>query len=537
MTAALGTFDNPDAKTVPQLMATAVANWPHKLFLDVDGEQLTFAQTSARANRIGHGLTKLGIAPGDRVAAMLDTSMDNIILWLAVTSMGAVMVPMNTAFKGEFLRHQLGDSGAKLIVTEGHYADRVTALTGDLPELERLLYRGAAPAVKGGLRVDPFTKADSDDESALGVAAGPGDLAALIYTSGTTGPSKGCMLGQNALLNAGYPMLLSQTVTGVDTLWCALPLFHLAAVSLVFGMLQLGGTFVLASRFSVSGFWAEIERSGATAIFALSTMFPLLIEAPETEDEKRCHGKVRAVFGVPFLKEMQDRWKDRFGMTHAAPAGYGMTECCPICQYPGREIPGASTGVAVDYLEVRIFAEDDREASPNEPGEIVVRPKIPHVMSQGYWRRPEATAEVWRDLWFHTGDIGKMDEDGHLYFVDRKKDYMRNRGENVSSFEVEGAFRQHPSVADVAVHAVKSALSEDDIKATIVLREGASTTEEEILRWSIGQLPYFAVPRYIEFRDDLPRNAVNRVLKYELRAEGVTATTWDREAAGIKVTR
>ena len=422
MTAAFGNFRNPDATTVPQLMATAVANWPDRLFLDVDGDRLTFAQASARTNRIGHGLARLGIAPGDRVAAMLDTSLENVILWLAVTSMGAVMVPMNTAFKGEFLRHQLGDSGAKLIVVEGHYADRVTALTGDLPELEHLLYRGAPPAVKGGLRIDPFARADSGDESPLGFVSGPGDLAALIYTSGTTGPSKGCMLGQNALLNAGYPMLISQTVTGKDTLWCALPLFHLAAVSLVYGMLQLGGTIVLSSRFSVSGFWAEIERCGASAIFALSTMFPLLIDAPETEDERRCFGKVRAVFGVPFLKDMQDRWKQRFGISHAAPAGYGMTECCPICQYPGREIPAASTGVAVDYLDVRILAEDDREAEPDEPGEIVVRPRIPHVMSQGYWRRPEATAEVWRDLWFHTGDIGKIDAQGHLTFVDRKKD-------------------------------------------------------------------------------------------------------------------
>jgi crotonobetaine/carnitine-CoA ligase len=537
MTGGLDRFHNPEAKTVPQLMATAVASWPDKLFLDVDGEQLTFAQTAARANRMARGLGKLGIGPGDRVSAMLDTSMDNVILWLAVTSMGAVMVPMNTAFKGEFLRHQLADSGAKLIVAEGQYADRITALAGDLPELERLLWRGAPPAAKGGLKVDSFVIADSADDSPLGVDAAPGDLAALIYTSGTTGPSKGCMLGQNALLNAGFPMLVSQTVTGRDTLWCALPLFHLAAVSLVFGMLQLGGTFALASRFSVSGFWDEIERTGATAIFALSTMFPLLIDAEETAAEKRCHGKVRAVFGVPFLKEMQDRWKARFGMSHAAPAGYGMTECCPICQYPGGEIPAASTGVAVPYLDVRILVEDDREADPGEPGEIVVRPRIPHVMSQGYWRRPEATAEVWRDLWFHTGDIGRIDAEGYLYFVDRKKDYMRSRGENVSSFEVEGAFRQHPAVADVAVHAVKSALSEDDIKATIVLREGASATEEDILRWSMGQLPYFAVPRYIEFRDDLPRNAVNRVLKYELRAEGVTAKTWDREAAGIKVTR
>lgn len=536
-------FSNPNAKTVPQLLMHAAATWPDKLFVDVDGDQLTYTQAAEKTGRFIAGLERLGIKRGDRVSSMLDTSLDNIILWLAVTSMGAVMVPMNTAFRGEFLRHQLADCGARLILTEGHYAQRVLALADDLPELEAMLCRGgmleeSASQKTDQLRVDDFALLDNGQSVPISPAEiGPGDLASLIYTSGTTGPSKGCMLGHGALVNAGYPMLLSQTVTGDDVLWSALPLFHLAAVSLIFGMMQLGGTFVLSSRFSVSGFWEEIERCGATAIFALSTMFPLLVEAEETEAEKRCHGQVRAVFGVPFLREMQERWKTRFGILHAAPGGYGMTECCPICQYPGHEVPAASTGVPVDYLDVRILAQDDREAAPGEPGEIVVRPRIPHVMSQGYWRRPEATAESWRDLWFHTGDIGKIDDQGYLYFVDRKKDYIRNRGENVSSFEVEGVFRQHPDIADVAVHAVKSALSEDDIKATIVLREGANVSEETVLRWSLDQLPYFAVPRYVEFRADLPRNAVGRVLKYELRADGVSATTWDREAAGIKVTR
>ena len=530
-------FENPEAHTLPQLLEKAATTWPDRMFLDIDGEQLTFTHTEIRSRRLANALLAMGLARGDRVCAMLDTSVDMVLLWFAVTRIGAVMVPINTAFKGEFLRHQLRDSGARLIVAESVYASRVTDIADDLPELETLLCRGDAPQGAGRLRSGSFAGLEGTDDKPIRIELAPGDLAALIYTSGTTGPSKGCMLGQNALCNAAYPTLVLQNVTGEDVLWAALPLFHLAAVGLMFGCLQLGAGLVLPSRFSVSGFWDDIERSGATAVMGLSTMFPLLVAAPETPAEKRCHGKLRAVFGAPFLKEMQERWKERFGVKHAAAMGYGMTECCPIAGYPGHEVPPAATGVPLDYLEVRILETDDREAAPGVPGEIVVRPKIPHVMFQGYWRRPEATAEAWRDLWFHTGDIGKIDEQGYLYFVDRKKDYMRNRGENISSFEVEGAFRQHPAVADVAVHAVKSDLSEDDIKATIVLREDVRVTEEDILHWSVKQLPYFAVPRYIEFRADLPRNAVNRVLKYELRAEGVTAATWDREAAGIKVTR
>lgn len=530
-------WGNPEAVTIPQILDNALAANPDKVFLDIAGEKFTFGDIERGSNRLSHGLARLGIERGDRVCTLMDTSIDLILLWFAVTKMGAVFVPINTAFKGEFLRHQISDSGAKLAIVDTPYADRLLGIAEQLPELERLVYRGEPLAAASRLTIDAFEILRSDDESRLPVALGPGDLATLIYTSGTTGPSKGCMLCHNALANSSYPTLLSQNVTPQDTLWAALPLFHLAAVGVMMACLRLNITFVLSPRFSVSGFWADIERSGATALFGLSTMFPLLVEAPETPAEKRCYGQLRSVFGAPFLREMQDRWKARFGVQHAAAAGYGMTECCPIAVHPGHEVPPAATGVPLDYLDVRILAEDAAEAAPDVPGEIVVRPKVPHVMFSGYWRRPEATAEALRDMWFHTGDMGKIDAGGHLYFVDRKKDYMRNRGENISSFELEGAFRGHPAVADVAVHSVPSQLSEDDIKATIVLREEMVATEEEICRWSIDQLPYFAVPRYIEFRAELPRNAVGRVLKFELRAEGVTAATWDRETAGIKVGR
>ena len=532
------TWANPDAVTIPQILDNAVRSNPDKVFLDIAGDKYTFADIERGSNRLAHGLADLGIERGDRVCALMDTSIDLIMLWFAVTRMGAVFVPINTAFKGEFLRHQISDSGARLAIVETPYADRLLSIETQLPELERLIVRGEALAAQSRLAIDGFDILRSADESPASVDLHPGDLATLIYTSGTTGPSKGCMLCHNALANASYPTLLSQNVTADDTLWAALPLFHLAAVGVMMACLQLNITFILSPRFSVSGFWEDIERSGATAMFGLSTMFPLLIEAPETEAEKRCHGQIRSVFGAPFLREMQDRWKARFGIAHAAAAGFGMTECCPIAVHPGYEVPPTATGIPLDYLEVRILAEDHREAAPDEPGEICVRPKIPHVMFSGYWRRPEATAEVLRDMWFHTGDMGKIDAEGNFYFVDRKKDYMRNRGENISSFELEGTFRTHPAVADVAVHSVPSRLvSEDDIKATIVLREELAASEEEICRWSIDQLPYFAVPRYIEFRTELPRNAVGRVLKFELRAQGVTAATWDRETAGIKVSR
>ena len=191
------------------------------------------------------------------------------------------------------------------------------------------------------------------------------------------------------------------------------------------------------------------------------------------------------------------------------------------------DAPAGSSGKRNANFDVRIFDDDDRELPAGTAGEIVCRPRRPHVMFEGYWRRPEETLRLWRNGWFHTGDIGRFDDQGYMYFVDRKKDYMRRRGENISSFEMDASFRRHPSIEDVAVHAVKADLGEDDVKVTAVLREGCTLSEEELCRWAIENVPYFAVPRYYEFRKQIPRSELGRVLKYQLRDEGVTPATFD----------
>ena len=195
--------------------------------------------------------------------------------------------------------------------------------------------------------------------------------------------------------------------------------------------------------------------------------------------------------------------------------------------------PNAAGVINDEYFDVRIFDDDDNEESRGTDGEIVLRPKRPHTMFEGYWGRPDATVETSRNWWYHTGDIGRIDDDGYLYFVDRKADYLRRRGENISSFEVERIVVQHPALADVAVHAVPSELTEDDLKLTATVREGESVTEEALFRWCIDELPYFALPRYIELRAELPRSPVGRVLKRELREEARTAAWWDVDASGV----
>ena len=221
---------------------------------------------------------------------------------------------------------------------------------------------------------------------------------------------------------------------------------------------------------------------------------------------------------------------------HPAPTTLTTKHFAETC-FPPTNQPGAAGKPNQHEFEVTLVDDDDHEVPVGTTGEIVCRPRRPNVMFAGYWGRAEETLAVFRNLWFHTGDLGRLDADDFLYFVDRKKDYLRRRGENISSFELERIFHDHEAIADVAVHSVPSNVGEDDVKVTVVLIDEASITEEELCRWAVDHVPYFAVPRYVEFRSDLPRNPVGRVLKYQLREDGVTATTWDREAAGLTFER
>jgi crotonobetaine/carnitine-CoA ligase len=264
-------------------------------------------------------------------------------------------------------------------------------------------------------------------------------------------------------------------------------------------------------------------------------MATLIAEAPDTEAAQRCYGQLRRVAAAPFPTSVVQKWHDRFGVPAKGSSGYGMTEAATISGTGAGESPGpaGSSGHGGIDFDLQIFDDNDNAMPPGTVGEIVARPLRPNIMFKGYWQKADATVAAWRNLWFHTGDLGKLDETGYLYFVDRKKDYIRRRGENISTFEMEAIFRQHPALKDLAVHAVLSPLGEDEVKITAELHPDAPLTEEELFLWSVERVPYFAVPQYVEFRDELPRSATGKVLKEQLRAEGKTAATWDREAAGI----
>jgi crotonobetaine/carnitine-CoA ligase len=530
--------------TVISALQRTVARAPDKVLLDFSGRLYTYKEVDQLSNCMAHALAELGIAAGATVLTMLDNNIDAVITWLAINKLCAVSVPINTALKGEFLRHQIADTGTHLVICEADYLPRIAAIADQLTDVKRVLFRHASDRSPDACPPCPFPVEALDvhrgrDGSPLATQPQPSDLACLIYTSGTTGPSKGCMISYNFMCNLARLQLRAGPATEDDITITPLPLFHMNALCVsIIASILVGARAVILPRFSVSGFWQEVERSGATIASILGGMGGLLAQAPDNPAMLRCKGQIHTARGNPYTEENKKIWRERFGTRLVGGNGYGLTEACVITSLAAGEYaaPGSS-GKRIADFDVRIVDEQDHEVPANTPGEIAVRPLHPDIMFQGYWRRPEDTLKLMRNMWFHTGDVGKFDDEGFFYFVDRKKDYLRRRGENISSFEMEAAFAVHPALSEVAVHAVPSDKGEDDVKVTAVLHEGAELNAEDLFRWAADAVPYYALPRYIEFRSSLPKNPQGRVLKYLLRDEGKTENTWDLDDTDIKVAK
>lgn len=524
--------------TVIAALDRAVASHPERVFLDFSGELYTFRDVDLISTKLAHSLSELGVQAGHTVVTMLDNNIDAVVCWLAVNKLCAVSVPINTALRGEFLRHQIADADTQLLICEASYLERVAAVAGQLDALKLVLHRDTLEtAIDCAVPVAALDEHRGQDATPFEVKPAPSDLSCLIYTSGTTGPSKGCMVSYNFMCNLARLQLRSGPANENDVTITPLPLFHMNALCVtIIASIMVGARAAILPRFSVSNFWPEVERSGATIASILGGMGGLLAKAPDNDAMKRCYGQIHTARGNPYTEETKEIWRSRFGTPLVGGNGYGLTEACVITSLAAGEYakPGSS-GKRIPDFDVRIVDDNDHEVPPNVPGEIVVRPLRPDIMFQGYWRRPEATLELMKNMWFHTGDIGKFDEDGFFFFVDRKKDYLRRRGENISSFEMESAFAVHPAISEVAVHAVLSDKGEDDVKVTAILHEGAQLAEEELFHWAMDAVPYYALPRYIEFRSTLPKNPQGRVLKYQLRDEGKTENTWDLEDTNISV--
>ncbi len=533
-----------EQRTILSVLDARLEADPDGPFLDACGTKMTAAELDSASNRIATGLSELGVSKGDRVGSMLDNGPEAVLTWFAAVKLGAIAVPLNTAHKGDYLRHQLHDAEPRALVVQDDLADRCRGTLDGIEELGGVVQTGGSLSPCTAHHWCSWDEMASAGDERPSVRVDPGDLATLIYTGGTTGPSKGCALSHNYHPKIAEENVLAWGRTADDVVWTPLPLFHFNALEVILvGTLLAGGRASLARRFSVSRFWQEVNEAGATIASLLGSLAVLIAQDADRPQQPgsghpEANTTVRLVTGAPMPPEIDAIYRDRFGLSTFS-AAYGVTEASLLSWLPpGTQNKPGAAGVVNDVnFDVRIFDDDDVEVPTGTAGEIVCRPRKPHVMFEGYWKRPEATVAASRNWWFHTGDIGRIDGDGYLYFVDRKADYIRRRGENISTWEVEQTFHQHADIEDVAVHAVASDLGEDDVKVSVVLKEGSTLEEAELFRWAVDRVPYFALPRYIELRDSLPRTETGRITKARLRDEGVTERTWDRDKAGVTFER
>jgi carnitine-CoA ligase len=524
------------ALILPYLIDKRAKRHPDRVILrDVGGDTRTYAQLNAAAGQWAGALQSIN-PNSERVATMMPTSMQGYEIWLGIGWRKLIEVPINPAYRGRMLHHILSDSKVSVLIIDSQYVDKLAGVD-KIETLQNIIVTGER------IETDmpyPFVWA-----SDLLRKASPGkmspdikerDVALVLYTSGTTGLSKGVIMpwGQMYTYLATWMPTQNGTMGEDDIFYSTLPMFHTSGRMPLYTMAFLNGEVVMREFFSASGFWEDIDKFGCTTVFMLGATSQMIHRRPPNKDD--AHHPLRNVAMVPLLKEAED-FKKRFGVRIYTV--YGSTEAgVPIHSSPDWTLDNTETcGKAAAAYDLRLVDGDDREVGLGEVGELLVRPREPWTMMTAYLDDGDKTARAFTNLWFHTGDGFTKDEAGNFYFVDRLKDVIRRRGENISSREVELEVLAHEDVLDCCAIAVASELAEDEVMVLVEPKPGRRIDPHALCAFLLPRMPYFMLPRYIEEVSELPRTETAKVKKHELRARGVTQATWDREKAGFKVNR
>jgi carnitine-CoA ligase len=512
-----------DRFTVPAVLDRRAEQYPDRVMMSIAGTEVTFAQMRQRSVAAATLLTELGVGRGDGVALFTATCPEWVYFWLGAARIGAVSAAVNAANKGEFLLHTLRLSRAKVILTDPERRPRVDEIADGLDTVTSVvvqddslrdgLERGAAGAVPDA-------------------CAPPDEVGSLFYTSGTTGPSKAVATTWHYLFSVAATVASAWQFGAGEVLWTAMPLFHLSAAPSVLAPMLVGGTTVLAQAFHPVQVWDDVRAHGAIGFAGAGAMVSMLQNLPA--DSRDAKLPLRFISAAPIDANSFHEIEERYGCRIVTM--YGMTEAFPIAvkTVADEGVPGTS-GRPNPNFDVRIVDEDGAPLPAGAVGEITCRPRYPHVMSEGYVG--EASHVEPHPEWFRTGDLGRLDADQNLTYVDRRKDSLRRRGENVSSVEVEAVVLRHPAVAEAAAVGVPSDLGEDDILLVVAVRPEAVLDCAELLDFCAARMPYFCVPRFVETVNELPKNLIGRVRKDLLRARGLNPGVWDRESYGYIVSR
>jgi len=531
--------------TVGGLITARAAEHPDKPALVFDDTELTYGTLDATVTDVARGLLAAGVTPGNSVGIFLPNRPEYLLAWLGAARAGAVEVPVNVAYKGSFLDHALRSTGVRVLVTDAALLELVADLHEIPPALKTVVLLDGGPLPRlplggvpcrtlPGVTVQTWNDLLTAGDPAVELPrVAPQDPVAIMLTSGTTGRSKGVVYPHLMPLAAARECAAQMATTADERLYTCLPLFHGAAqINISLHAFYAGATVVLGRRFSASRFWDELRTHRVTQFNALGSVLPMLL-AQRPSDRDRDH-RARKAFAAPAPPQVLRPFEERFGV-HVV-EGYGLTEIKNVLYNPLGARKVGSLGLPTASSVLEIHDESGRRAAPGQAGEIVYRPRLPDIMFSGYHGDPEATLATVKDLWWHTGDLGYTDEDGYFYFIDRKKDALRRRGENISSHEVESVLLAHPGIVAAAAIGTPSELGEDEVLAIVQLEPGHELDFTQLFAHCDRSMPHFMVPRYYRVVDELPVTPNGKVRKHQLRDQGRTEA-WDALAAGFTATR
>lgn len=499
--------------TLGEMLAKSAKSYPDKPVIIFQSEKITYQELYKQVQALANGLKNLGINRGDKIGLLMTNSPQFVISYFAVTTLGAIVVPLNTMFKGEELTYILKDAQAKLLITMDNFSKLATELSDKVPELENIIIYGQA---RDFISLETLMQQEVEQE--VRGEAKPKDIAVYLYTSGTTGHPKGAMLSHYNLISNVESTLEALQVGSEEAYLCVLPLFHTLAATICMLMpIYIGSRVTIQESFTPHGVLKALSEDQVSIFVGVPSIYVVLlnVDFPEGQYNLRnlrvclCGG---ASLPLEVIKSFEKKYQGRARIIE----GYGLSEASPVVSINpvvGQRKEG-SIGLTIPKVEVKIFNEEDQELPVNQIGEIVVRG--PNVMT-GYYNLPEVTAEALRGGWLHTGDLGKIDEDGYIYIVDRKKDLVIVGGLNVYPREVEEVLYTHPAVAEAAVIGFVDKLRGEAVKAIVSLKPEQEVTEKELLKYCRERLATFKVPRVIEFMEALPKTSTGKILKRALK--------------------
>jgi len=497
------------------MLARSSRSYPHKPVIIFQGQKIAYQDLYRQVEGLAQGLTELGIKPGDKVGLLLTNSPQFVVSYFAIAAIGAIIIPLNTMFKGEELAYILKDAQAKLLITMESFSKVADELLVKVESLEQIIVYNQG---EEGKFISFESLIEKEFQKEVQGIIKPEDIAVYLYTSGTTGHPKGAMLSHSNLISNVQSTLEALQVGPEETYLCVLPLFHTLAATICMLMpIYIGSTVTIQEAFTPHGLLRALSDDQVSIFVGVPSIYVVLANIEFSEEQYNLiHLRVCLCGGASLPLEVIKRFEDKYKGRARIIEGYGLSEASPVvCVNPVLGVRKVgSIGLPIPEVEVKILNEEDQELPVNEVGEIVV--KGPNVM-KGYYNLPEDSTEALKNGWLHTGDLGKTDEDGYVYIVDRKKDMIIVGGLNVYPREVEEVLYAHPAIAEAAVIGYLDSLRGEAVKAVVALKSEHQVKEKELIKYCRDRLAAYKVPRVIEIRDSLPKTSTGKILKRELK--------------------